>query len=70
MYTVTIAEPVGGSATGGGGYKKGSTATISAIPDEGYVFAGWSGDYSGLDNPASFTYMPNSMKKVPSVENW
>ena len=55
LYTVTIAEPVGGSATGGGGYKKGSTATISAIPDEGYVFAGWSGDYSGLDNPASFT---------------
>ena len=55
LYTVTIAEPVGGSATGGGGYKKGSTATISAIPDEGYVFAGWSGDYSGLDNPATFT---------------
>ena len=40
---------------GGGGYKKGSTATISAIADEGYVFAGWSGDYSGLDNPATFT---------------
>ena len=55
LYNVTIAEPVGGSATGGGGYKKGSTATISAIPDEGYVFAGWSGDYSGLDNPATFT---------------
>ena len=55
LYTVTIAEPVGGSATGGGKYKKGSTATISAIPDEGYVFAGWSGDYSGLDNPATFT---------------
>ena len=55
LYTVTIAEPVGGSATGGGGYKKGSTATISAIADEGYVFAGWSGDYSGLDNPATFT---------------
>ncbi len=35
--------------------KKGSTATISAIADEGYVFAGWSGDYSGLDNPATFT---------------
>ena len=55
LYTVVIAEPVGGTVMGAGEYKKGSIAAISATPALGYVFAGWSGDYSGLDNPASFT---------------
>ena len=34
-------------------YFEGVTATITAIPDAGWTFAGWSGDASGTENPLS-----------------
>lgn len=35
-------------------YVEGTLITLTAIPDEGYMFSGWSGDLSGTENPASF----------------
>jgi len=54
-YTVTAsANPSeGGAVDGGGSYNAGDTATLTAIPAEGYVFIGWSGDATGIDNPLS-----------------
>lgn len=34
-------------------YICGETATLTAVPDAGYQFAGWSGDLTGTSNPAS-----------------
>jgi uncharacterized repeat protein (TIGR02543 family) len=31
------------------------TATITAIPNSGYLFSGWTGDASGTDNPLTLT---------------
>jgi hypothetical protein len=38
-------------------YLYGDTITLTAVPDDpaNFAFAGWSGDLTGLDNPASLT---------------
>lgn len=42
-YTVTISAGIGGSVDNvGGQYDEGATLTVTATPDEGYSFAGWS----------------------------
>ncbi|MCQ2344998.1 MAG: hypothetical protein MJ002_08855 [Paludibacteraceae bacterium] len=41
-----------GQVIGQGTYRHGSTACIEAIPDEGYVFAGWSD--GSMENPRVF----------------
>ncbi len=48
--TVTM-EPAGSSS----GYAPGSQVTMSAVPAEGYVFNGWTGDVSGSENPLTIT---------------
>jgi beta propeller repeat protein len=56
-YTLsTTASPAnGGSVSGGGTYNWGDVATVQAYPITGYWFAGWSGDLTGLTNPANLT---------------
>jgi uncharacterized repeat protein (TIGR02543 family) len=43
-------------------YTHGETVTLTATPNTGYRFTGWSGDLSGSTNPASITM--NSNKSV------
>ncbi len=40
-HTVSVSATIGGSVTGGGQYAPGSSVTLTAIPDSGYRFAGW-----------------------------
>ncbi|MBO4615312.1 MAG: choice-of-anchor J domain-containing protein [Bacteroidales bacterium] len=47
--TVTSADPQQGTTTGTGRYDIGSTATISAIPNEGFRFLSWTD--GNTDNP-------------------
>ncbi|MFP4163866.1 MAG: InlB B-repeat-containing protein [Chitinispirillaceae bacterium] len=41
-------------------YESGSVVELTASPEDGYEFSGWSGDASGADNPLSFTMENNS----------
>ena len=62
-YTVTVSvngpgttmDPVPGSYL----YPEGSEISVSAIPDSGAEFVGWTGDLTGMDNPLNFTVNDN-----------
>jgi alpha-tubulin suppressor-like RCC1 family protein len=49
----------GGTVTGAGSYDLNETILVNASPSLGYLFAGWSGDLIGLENPVTLT-MSNS----------
>jgi uncharacterized repeat protein (TIGR02543 family) len=52
---VTIAVTSNGSITGSGEYDPGTPATLTAVPNPGYRFTGWTGDASGTENPLTIT---------------
>jgi uncharacterized repeat protein (TIGR02543 family) len=57
-YTVTLSAATNGNITGlaaGGKYLTGTTAELTAVPEEGYAFTGWTGGASGLVNPLAVT---------------
>jgi len=49
ILATTVSE--NGSVGGAGNYSPGAEATVTATPDLGYLFTGWSGDASGTENP-------------------
>jgi uncharacterized repeat protein (TIGR02543 family) len=59
QYTLSMtANPSAGGTvnpSGSSWCNSGQTASISAMPNSGYIFDGWSGDFSGNTNPASIT---------------
>ncbi len=52
-YTITVTSAGNGSVAGGGVYSHGSVATLTATPEEGFVFDHWNDD--NTDNPRSLT---------------
>ena len=54
-YTLFINTNGQGTVNGEGTYQEGETATINAIPSNGWEFSGWSGALSGTNNPATIT---------------
>jgi uncharacterized repeat protein (TIGR02543 family) len=58
QYTLTIAAGTGGTTNPAPGihtYDEGTDVPITAVPNSGYEFDGWSGDASGTDNPITIT---------------
>lgn len=52
-YRTLITGGPNGIVTGGAIYLLNDTATLTATPSPGYLFAGWTGDATGTDNPLS-----------------
>jgi uncharacterized repeat protein (TIGR02543 family) len=48
QYSLRLFSGKGGSVSGEGNFSEGTTPSITATPDEGFIFVGWSGD--GLAN--------------------
>lgn len=72
-FTVT-ATATNGSVSGAGSvaYAQGSTAKLTAAPNTGFGFVGWSGDASGTTNPINVTMDANknvtaTFAPLPSV---
>ena len=60
QYTLTVSAGEGGSvSTEGGTYDDGTVVTITASPDEGYVFVGWQGN-NGDNNPLNINLQENT----------
>jgi uncharacterized repeat protein (TIGR02543 family) len=59
-YTLTVANVGSGSVDMNPNqttYPYGELVTLTATPDPGWVFTGWSGDYAGTENPYEATIM-------------
>jgi PKD repeat protein len=61
--TVTANPTNGGSVSGGGTYNQGDTATVTAIPNSGWKFNGWSGAVANV-SVASTTVVMTASKIV------
>lgn len=54
QYTLTVSAGDGGSvSTAGGTFSQGTQVSITAIPNDGYIFAGWTNGSN--DNPLNLT---------------
>ena len=59
-FNLVVGVTEGGSVnTSGGTYDEGAQVTITATPDEGYRFTGWTGNATGNENPLSVTITGN-----------
>jgi len=55
-HYLTINAGTGGTANPPSGWRTaGAQVQISAVPNSGFLFAGWTGGYTGTDNPANVT---------------
>ena len=52
--TVEVSTVGSGHVSGAGSFPKNTTVTLTAFPDTGFEFIGWSGDLAGKENPYSF----------------
>ena len=65
QYTITVTAGEGGSvSTEGGTYDEGTDVTITATPDEGYIFIGWEGSDSDSN---SLTLTLNSDTSIQAL---
>ncbi len=58
QYTLTIDTTAGGTtdpAPGSYTYDYGTEVSVTAVPNSGYQFSGWSGDATGTTNPITVT---------------
>jgi len=44
------------------------TTPVSAVPDNGYAFTGWTGDYTGTDNPLTISNVTKTMEVTANFE--
>jgi hypothetical protein len=67
-YTLTISSSGSGSTNPSSGaytYASRTPVTLTATPASGWQFSGWSGDFTGSQNPATITM--NSNKSVTAI---
>jgi len=58
VFSITISAATGGTVSAnpaGTWFEEGTSVQVSAAPDPGYRFAGWTGDVTGFGNPVTVT---------------
>ncbi len=71
-YTLTTSTTGNGGINldpPGGSYSAGTNVTVSAVPNPGWTFSGWSGDLSGTTNPATITMDGNKAVTAAFTQN-
>ncbi len=54
-HTVAVSATIGGTVTGGGQYNPGDTVTLTATPESGYRFVGWTITGASVSDPSAAT---------------
>ena len=65
--TVTAFPTVGGSVTGGGTYSSGSSVTVTASPNSGYLFLNWTEDGTVVSCNPSYTFTVSEDTELEAV---
>lgn len=62
QYTISVsANPAnGGNVSGGGIYNQGTSCTVTATPNSGYIFSNWTQNGSVTSTSASYTFVVNT----------
>lgn len=65
-YDIDTSADAGGGISGipADPVPHGETVTLTATPEEGYEFVGWSGDYTGTQNPLTLTHVTSNINIV------
>jgi hypothetical protein len=56
LFTITVASSGHGTVSGGGEFTFGESCTVTATPDEGYFFAGWTEDGQFVSGDPAYTF--------------
>lgn len=67
-HTVTVMPGIGGNIIGNTVQtveNTGTTTGVTAIPDNCHIFTGWTGDYTGNDNPLVISNVTKDMTVMP-----
>ena len=62
--TASVDPADGGRVSGGGTYTHGSSATLTAEPNEGYEFVGWKENGSTVSTDATYTFEVNGPRSL------
>lgn len=75
-YTLSVTTTEGGSVSPNGGtYNEGTVVNLTATPDAGYEFVGWSGDASGTSSSVSIVMDGNksvtaTFEQIPNPQDY
>ena len=68
-YSVVLKASTGGSVTGSGTFDEGESVTVTAIPSEGYMFAGWYNGVTQVSDKAIYSFtVTNSVSLIAQFE--
>ena len=56
-YTINTSATVGGTVSGAGKYEQGSSVTLTATPENGYLFVGWTENNEQISTDESFNFI-------------
>ncbi len=63
-YTVATSATAGGTATGGGTFSSGTSTTVTATPNAGYVFIKWTVGGAQVSTQSSYTFNVTANKTL------
>jgi hypothetical protein len=67
VITAEANDPAYGSVTGAGTYMEGQTCTLTASPNEGYVFSVWTEDGETVSTDATYSFTVISARSLVAV---
>lgn len=69
-YTINTSATIGGTVSGGGEYEQGSSVTLTAIPNSGYLFVGWTENDEQISVDESITFVVDRGRTLVAIRQY